>query len=107
MCTTQPTAVVRHPTLAVHGSYPALLPLGVAGEAVERQGGARCPSVPTAGHHTCVNHSKGHGESVEVRIRYLSGALTPKMVAEWRSVEKRRVVIRLRLHTRIWLGRVA
>lgn len=100
MCTTQPTAVVRHPALPVHSSYPALLPLGVAGEAVERQGGARCPSVPTAGHHTCVNHSKATEKRGGGVRCYLLGVLTPKMVVDW-SVEKRRVVINRRLHTRI------
>lgn len=81
MCTAQPTTVVRHPARSIHGSYPALLPLRVPGKAVERQGGARGPSIPTACHHTCVNHSKATEERGGVRCCLL-GVLTPKMAAD-------------------------
>lgn len=77
--TTQPTAVVRHPALAVHSGDPALLPLGVPREPVERQAGTGRPSVPAAGHHTRVNHSKATEKRGALRY-YFSALLTPKMV---------------------------
>lgn len=61
MSAAQPAAVVGCPALAVNGRYPQLLPLGVPRETVEGQSGAGRSAVPTAGHHTRVNHSRATG----------------------------------------------
>ena len=57
MSATEATAVVGQPSLSVDGGDPSLLSLGVPGEAVEGERGARGSSVPAAGHHARVDHS--------------------------------------------------